>query len=190
MKDFNEIRKTGIATQRINESIDTGVQPINPIKLPTEIVDLINARLGDEYTAHYFYRNAANWCKNTNYNKAAAFFEAEASSELEHAKGLQDYLTQWNLLPNIPGAPTQASFRNLVDIINKAYEMEFGLFTKYSEAQAAILGIHPASFNFIQGYVDIQNTAIAEYSDLLNALQLINVSNPLDVLYFEKEYFG
>ena len=68
--------------------------------------------------------------------------------------------------------------------------MELGLFDKYSADQITVDTKHAATFNFLQGYVDIQNDSIAEYSDLLNALQLINVENPLDVLYFENEYFG
>jgi len=160
-----------------------------PKKLSNDIVEILDARIGDEYTAHYFYRNAANWCKNVNYNKAAAYFEAEASSELEHAQGLQDYLTQWNLLPAIPQAPTRSEFTNLIDIIKKAYEMEYNLLTKYSGDQKMFFNEHPATFNFIQKYVDIQNGSVAEYSDLLNAVELINVDNKLDVLFFEKNYF-
>jgi ferritin len=189
MEDFKNFRTK--SSPAVNEGVDTGsIQPITPRRLPDEIVGIFDARLGDEYTAHFFYRNAANWCKNMNYKKAAAYFEAEALSELEHAKGLQDYLVQWNLLPAIPPAPTRQDFVSLVDIINKAYEMEIGLFDKYSADQITVDTRHAATFNFLQGYVDIQNDSIAEYSDLLNALQLINVENPLDVLYFETEYFG
>jgi ferritin len=150
----------------------------------------LNERIGDEYAAHYFYRNAANWCKNANYKNATAYFEGEASSELDHAKGLQDYLTQWNLLPAIPAAPTQHSFKNLADIINKAYEIEYDLMVKYSDNQKEFLAAHPATFNFIQKYVDTQNEAVAEYSDLLNALNLVDINNRLDVLYFENNYFN
>jgi ferritin len=154
------------------------------------IATSLNERIGDEYAAHYFYRNAANWCKNANYKNATAYFEGEASSELDHAKGLQDYLTQWNLLPAIPAAPTQHSFKNLADVINKAYEIEYDLMVKYSENQKEFLAAHPATFNFIQKYVDIQNEAVAEYSDLLNALNLVDINNRLDVLYFENNYFN
>ena len=154
------------------------------------ISSALNERIGDEYAAHYFYRNAANWCKNANYKNATAYFEAEASSELDHAKGLQDYLTQWNLLPAIPAAPTQYTFNNLADIVNKAYEIEYELMLKYSDNQKEFLAAHPATFNFIQKYVDIQNEAVAEYSDLLNALNLVDINNRLDVLYFEKNYFN
>lgn len=160
-----------------------------PKKLSNDIVEVLDARIGDEYTAHYFYRNAANWCKNANYNKAASFFEAEAVSELEHAQGLQDYLVQWNLLPAIPQAPTRHDFNDLVDIIRKAYELEYNLLSNYSDDQKSFFNEHPATFNFIQKYVDIQNQSVAEYSDLLNAIELINTDNKLDILFFEKNYF-
>jgi ferritin len=174
----------------VNEAVTVGGKITSPKTLPTNVVKTLNDRIGDEYAAHYFYRNAANWCKDKNYKKAAAFFEAEANSELEHAKGLQDYITQWNELPSIPAAPTSVKFESLIDIINEAYAMEYGLYEMYSEFQVDLVSEHPATFNFIQGYVNIQNEAVAEYSDLLNALELIDVDSRLDVLYFENQYFG
>jgi ferritin len=162
---------------------------VTPRTLPREIESLLNTRLGDEYTAYYFYRNAANWCKNANYKKAAAFFEAELAGELEHSEGIQNYLTQWNLIPRIPEAPTFFQFESLVDIINKAYELEYGLLEKYSGDQKMLDPFHPATFNFIQKYVDIQNGEVAEYSDLLNALCLVDINNKLDILIFEERYF-
>jgi len=165
-------------------------QEIMPKALPSEIESTLNARLGDEYTAYFFYRNAANWCKNVNYPKAAAFFNGEADNELKHAQGIQDYLTQWNLIPMIPPAPTQVSFQSLIDIINKAYNLEYNLLLKYSEDQQKFFGIHPATFNFIQKYVDYQNDEVAEYSDYLNALNLIDTNSRLDIMFFEDKYFG
>jgi ferritin len=160
-----------------------------PETLPAEVIEILDNRISDEYTAYYFYRNAANWCKNVNYKKAAAFFEAEAASELEHALGIQNYLTQWNLMPDLPVVDTKQTFTSLIDIINKAYDLEYGLYLKYSENQNSLCGVHAAVFNFIQKYTDIQTDSVAEYSDLLNALQLINVENKFDVLYFEQTYF-
>jgi ferritin len=176
--------------KKVNEAIKVGGTVVTPKTLPANIVKTINERIGDEYTAHYFYRNAANWCNDKNYKKAAAFFEAEAISELEHAKGLQDYVTQWNELPAIPSAPTTIKFESLIDIINGAYEMEYGLYEKYSEFQVDLVTENAATFNFIQAYVNIQNDAVGEYSDLLNALELVDINNKLDVLYFENKYFG
>lgn len=179
------------SSEVINEAVDlTGVKPIMPNVLPTEIQTILTERLGDEYTAYFFYRNAANWCKNANYAKAAAFFEAELAGELEHAKGIQDYITQWNLIPQIPQTPTFVDFTSLVDIINKAYTLEYDLLQKYSNDVKNVLSIHPGTFNFLQGYVDIQLGEVAEYSDYLNALTLINTESKFEILYFENEYFG
>jgi len=160
-----------------------------PKSLPDDIVAVFEKRLADEYTAHYTYRNAANWCRNANYKKATAYFEAEAASELEHAKGLQDYLTQWNILPQIPAVVVPNEFDSLVGIIDEAYDIEYKLLQSYSALQHALCDTHPATFNFIQKYVDIQNEAVGEYSDLLNALMLININNKLDILFFETKYF-
>ena len=193
IKKFNRIRENDEFNEeqpieREEQTVESGL--VTPVSLTDDIVSIFNERIGDEYTAHYFYRNAANWCRNANYKKATAFFDGEANSELEHAQGLQDYLTQWNLIPSIPSAPSNQSFTSLIDIINKAYNLEYGLFMKYSKDQQSLLGVHPATFNFIQKYVDIQNDSVAEYSDLLNALQLVNIENKLDVLIFEDKYFG
>jgi ferritin len=160
-----------------------------PKKLPDEVSIMLIQRLCDEYAAHYNYRNAANWCKNMNFKKAATYFEAEAASELDHAKMLQDYLTQWNVMPIIPEVKTDTKFTGLVHIIDESYDIEYNLLQKYSEHQKMLMNLHPATHNFIQGMVDIQNQSVAEYSDLLNALYLINVNNKLDLLYFEQTYF-
>lgn len=186
-ESFREIEAQD-SEQPIEARAEGGI--VNPSMLPEEIFAAFNERIGDEYAAHYFYRNAANWCRNANYKKATAFFEAEANSELDHAKGLQDYLTQWNMIPAIPAAATSHSFNGLAEIIGKAYQMEYALLLKYSQNQQEFLGTHPATFNFVQGYVNTQNDAVGEYSDLLNALQLVNAENKLDLLIFEDKYFG
>jgi len=170
-------------------SMDAPIKPKTLDDVSSKLTQTLNKRIGDEYTAYFFYRNAANWCKGMNYNKAGEFFEAEAANELEHSRGLQDYLTQWNIFPTIPQAPTTMNFTSLVDVVNKAYEMEYGLLEKYSSDQKVFFDVHPATFNFIQKYVDFQNQEVAEYSDLLNALELIDINNKLDVLFFEKNYF-
>ena len=164
--------------------------PMSPRTLDPTIVSALEARLKDEYTAHLIYKNAANWCKNVNYKHAAAFFEAEAADELTHAQKLQDYLTQWNVLPQIPVCAVPNTLTSLVDCINVAYEFEYALLKSYSDLQNAMDGPHPATFNFIQQFVDIQNESVGVFSDLLNGLMLVDVTNRLDLLVFEGEYFG
>ena len=195
MKSFKEVSEGGMDITDILSQIAPTISEqspnmvMKPKSLPAEIVQAMEARLKDEYTAHYIYRNAANWCKNVNYPKAAAFFEAEAMDELEHAKSLQDYMTQWNILPQIPVSPVPNNFKSLIDIVNAAYSFEYGLLESYSALQNDLDKTHPASFNFIQGFVNIQNESVAVFSDLLNALCLIDVNNKLDLLIFEERYF-
>lgn len=46
--------------------------------LPPESISLLIPRLSDEFKAFYFYRDAANWCANVGYAKAAQYFAEEA----------------------------------------------------------------------------------------------------------------
>lgn len=48
---------------------------------------------------------------------------------------------------------------------------------------------HLMTFNFLQGFVDIQTESIAEMSDKLNAAQLVDVNSKLDLLHYEERYF-
>lgn len=127
----------------------TAGTPITPKTLDGSIVSALESRLKDEYTAHLIYKNAANWCKNVGYVKAAAFFEAEAADELTHAQKLQDYMIQWNVLPQIPVATIPNTNKSLIDCINGAYTFEYNLLQSYSQIQLEVEGMHPATFNFI-----------------------------------------
>ena len=192
MKTFNE--SISPISKNLNSmattSEDTGMsQPVRPKKLPNSVIQILTDRIVDEYNAYFLYRNAANWCKDANYKKATAFFEKEAEGELSHATGLQNYLVQWNIVPTINAPETVVSFVDLVDVINKAYTIEYELLEKYSDCLNQVLQTHPATFNFLQKYVDIQNGEVEEYSDLLNALELINHNNKFEILYFENNYF-
>jgi ferritin len=160
-----------------------------PATLSPEVVRMLIERLGDEYTAHYFYRNACNWCTDKNYKNAAAYFAEEAKSELKHSRLLQDYMTAWNVMPVIPPVKMVPQFENLIDIVNKAYDLEYNLFLAYNENSTAVFPGDLATFDFLQELRIIQRTSVAEYSDLLNAAQLVNVSNNFEVLYFEQTYF-
>jgi hypothetical protein len=77
----------------------------------------------------------------------------------------------------------------LIDTVNKGYAIEYQLGDKYMGWASQVFSQHLMTFNFLQEFVDIQNDSIAEYSDLLNAAQLIDPSNKLDLLHFEERYF-
>lgn len=163
---------------------------MTPIQLPQEIVSLLNERIGDEYQAHYLYACAANWCNDKAYFKAAKFFEKEAINELEHAKKLEDFIVSWNVKPTIPQVKTKFDFSNLVDVVSKAYEIEYDLYQKYNETSKKIFIKDITTFDFLGWFRDTQRTSVAEFSDLLNALELIDVEDKFQVLYFEQTYFN
>jgi ferritin len=162
---------------------------MTPMKLNETSVSILTERIKDEYGAHYFYRSAANWCRGVNYKKAAEFFEAEANSELEHAKKLQEYLDDWNHKPVIGQTETNYEFNSLVDIINGAYKMEFGLLESYNKSSSQLFTEDLTTFDFLQEFRNLQKSAVIEYSDLLNALVLVDSTDKFQLLYFEQTYF-
>lgn len=176
-----------------NSTVQTVVSEQSKVLLPKtltpEIVQMLNDALAEEYTAHYFYRYAANWCQGVAYVKAAAFFTAEAAAELTHAEKLQKYLVDWNCNPILPSVKYSGKFDSLIDVVNKAYAIEYQLGDKYMTWTSDTFTKHLMTFNFLQEFVDIQNESIAEMSDKLNAAQLIDVSSKLDLLHYEERYF-
>jgi ferritin len=163
------------------------------IKTPKTLADasvkILTDRLGDEYTAHYFYRNATNWCAGIGYLKAAAFFAQEAENELDHAKGLQKYLVDWNVMPLLPSIKPNVTFSDLIDIINKAYVLEYALFESYNRNSKELFNTDLTTFDFLTTYRTGQTESVIEYSDLLNAAELVNTDNKFEILYFEQTYF-
>jgi len=160
-----------------------------PKTLSDTTVKILTARLGDEYTAHYFYRNATNWCAGIGYLKAAAFFAQEAENELDHAKGLQKYLVDWNVMPLLPSIKPNVTFTDLIDIINKAYALEYALFESYNADSKELFQSDLPTFDFLTTYRTGQTQSVIEYSDLLNAAELVDINNKFEILYFEQTYF-
>lgn len=177
-------------TSKVQNVVSEPSQTLLPKTLPDNLVGMLNSALGEEYAAHYYYRHASNWCAGVGYTKAAAFFASEASAELEHAEGIQKYLVDWNCTPQIPPIKFSGEFASLIDVVNKAYGLEFDLGEKYNTMSAEIFNMHLPTFDFLQHYRTLQTESIAEFSDLLNAAQLIDTSNKLDLLHYEERYFG
>lgn len=161
-----------------------------PKTLTDETVAYLNSGIAEEYAAHYFYRGAANWCQGVGYFSAAAFFAKEAANELEHAEKLQKYIVDWNATPVLPAIKFSANFAHLIDVVNKSYTIEYNLGNKYNEMSSKLFTAHLPTFDFLQEFRKIQVESIAEYSDLLNAAQLIDVNSKLDLLHYEERYFA
>lgn len=162
---------------------------MTPHKLPSEVSNLLSERLSDEYAAHYFYRQATNYCENVGYLKAAAYFKGEAEDELKHAEGLQKYLTDWNVQPVLAPISAPEKFSSLVDLIEKAYTIEYNLYEEYESTSKVMLSKDLCTFVFLQQYMTIQQQSVAEYSTLLNRLELIDKKDKNWVFEFEHNSF-
>jgi len=162
---------------------------MTPVKLPSEIVDLLNEKINDEYQAHYFYRQAANYCENVGYLKAAEYFKGESEDELAHSQMLQKYIVDWNVQPKLQNIKSPESVDGLVDIIEKAYKMEYALYEEYEEISGKIFPKDICTFDFLQQFRTIQRLAVAEYSTFLNQLETIDKKDKNWVYEFEKKAF-
>lgn len=158
-------------------------------KLSESVINILTDRIKDEYTAHYYYRAATNWCEDMNYKKAAEFFKNEANDELTHSEKIQEYMTGFNIIPEIPQAPTKHTFNSLIDIINGAYKMELDLMNKYNKNSQDLISEDITTFDFLTEFREIQKGAVVEYNDLINASDLVNMKDKFQVLYFEQTYF-
>lgn len=162
-----------------------------PEVLSQEVVNLLLPRLQDEFNAFYFYRSATNWCQNKGFFKAASFFKAESDDELTHAKKIEEYIVDWNVTPNLPNImkPT-LEFTDLVDIIEKAYDMEFALYEGYEDTSMKIFKTGDLCvFDFLQFYRTTQKEAVAEYSDKLNVVEGTNRDSKFEMLMLEETLF-
>lgn len=161
-----------------------------PKKLPEDIVKIFTPLLESEYKAFYFYKEAANYCKNVGFAKAAAFFEAESADELVHAKKLQDFLVDWNIQPELPTILTPDEVESLLDAIETAYDLEYQLYSDYEAASVKVLEIGDVCvFDLFQYFRNIQMESVAQFSDMLNLLEGTEASK-IELLLLEEQLFG
>lgn len=194
---FKEIKRRGLLEQEEEDDTDDSTDNTEDTdegndelyKLSSKTIKILTDRIKDEYTAHYFYRAATNWCRDKNYKKAAEFFSNEADDELTHAKKIQEYMTDFNIIPQIPQAPIDHKFDNLIEIVHGAYKMELGLMKAYNKDSQDLFSEDITTFDFLTEFREIQKGAVVEYNDLINGSQLVDTKDKFQVLYFEQTYF-
>ena len=194
---FKEIKRRGLLEQEEEDDTDDSTDNTEDTdegddklyKLSSKTIKILTDRIKDEYTAHYFYRAATNWCRDKNYKKAAEFFSNEADDELTHAKKIQEYMTDFNIIPQIPQAPIDHKFDGLIEIVHGAYKMELGLMKAYNKDSQELFSEDITTFDFLTEFREIQKGAVVEYNDLINGSELVDTKDKFQVLYFEQTYF-
>ncbi len=188
MENIKKVESSKETNEEVNNT-EPKTGKVELYKLDSKTVQILTDRIKDEYIAHYYYRAASNWCQDKNYKKAAEFFNNEADDELVHAKGIQEYMTDFNIIPVIPQAPTSHSFDSLVDIIYGAYKVELALMKEYNKNSQDLFSTDITTYDFLKAYREFQKGAVVEYNDLINAIDLIDKTDKFQVLYFEQTYF-
>lgn len=191
MENIKKMESSKDTKEDVKETENTEVKTgkFELYKLDSKTIQILTDRIKDEYIAHYYYRAAANWCQDMNYKKAAEFFKNEAEDELTHAQGIQEYMVDFNIIPEIPQAPTSHSFDSLVDIIYGAYKIELALMKEYNKNSQELFASDITTFDFLKKYRKFQKGAVVEYNDLINAIDLVDKTDKFQVLYFEQTYF-
>lgn len=165
---------------------------MQPKKLSLDVVKLLLERLKDEYTAFYTYRAASNYLKNKGLNLASAYFAKESEDELTHAKKLEDFIVDWNVDVELPMIEKpQCEFKNLMEILETAYGLEYDLYNAYIETSAKIFDMGELQvYDFLNFFRDVQNTSVIEYSDMFNILEGVNTDSKFELLQLEETLFG
>lgn len=163
---------------------------MKPETLDKEVVSLLIDRLADEYDAFYLYRAVSNWCKGVGFFKAAEFYEAESTDELSHAKKIENYLVDWNVIVDLPTVQRPpVSFSSLLDVIEQSYKTEYALYTAYEDTSKKMFDMDLCVFDFLQEFRMLQKKSVAEYSDKLNMLEGTKAEDKFQALLLEKKLF-
>lgn len=162
----------------------------SPKVIDKSVATKLIERLKDEYDAMYFYTAVANWCQGKGYEGAAKFFYKEADNEKSHANKIERYLTDWNMFFELPKIDQpDKDYRSLVDVIEQAYDIEYGLYEAYEKTSRAIFTSDLCAFDFLTDFRKIQNDSVIEYSDVLNEIKTIGEGNSFALYYWQKEKF-
>lgn len=160
-------------------------------KLTQEVADILNARLIDEYNAFYLYKHLSLWCKINGFEDASKYYKQESEDELSHAKKIEKFMSDWNVMPVLPVINTPyCECATLYDVIQNSYNIEYDLYEKYETDSIETLRIgDTCAFDFLQFYRNVQTKSVAEYADMLAKLEGVDATDKFKMLSLEKKLF-
>ena len=153
-------------------------------------IQILDDRLLDEWKAYMFYRNASQWCDVNGFNKyAGKSFVYEYHDEASHAHKIERRLTDWGIKPTMPDlTKINYDFKSVLDICQKAHDMESDLLIKYNKSVLKFNNTDPDFALFLKKYVLIQEKSVVKYNSILKQLETVKTDYELHSL--EKKIFG
>ena len=152
------------------------------------VIDILNARLADEYAAERFYIAASIWCDLNGYELASKHFVNEYHDERRHAHKLQKHASDWGIAISLPTvSEPQPDFESLGAIVMQAYEMEHKLGEAYANDIKKIDEDYPATEVFLSKFIKIQDVAVVGYANMLKKMK--GISEGFELKMMEKKIF-
>lgn len=145
------------------------------------IADGLNAQLGRELAAHLQYLSIAAYFDAEALPQLAAFFDAQAQEEHDHALRFLGYIRDVGARVSIPAlAPPQATFESAEDAVGLSLSSEQAV-TGFinSLATMAVEQRDHATQAFLQWFVTEQVEEVSTMSDLLAVVQRAGATNLL-----------
>ncbi len=156
--------------------------------LPKEVIDILNARLQDEYNAERFYKNLSKWCDQKGWAKASKYFVCMMHKAHHLAHKLERYATDRNTDINSPTVSMpEATGETYVDLIEQSYEMENTQLSSYKGDVVSISDTQPDFALFLEKYIKCHQKWLYEYSEMLKKLQ--GISGDFELRAMEKKVF-
>lgn len=158
-------------------------------KMKPDIAALLNPMIVSEMEAKYFYMAARTWAKTVGYCGAKRQFKCFAEY---HAKNVHDILnifTKWDETPvygELAGIELGNSL-TLPGVLESAQETEDASYEAWESITVEIMSISPAIFERVNKIFCQQTKWWLEMSEYNEKLKLFTVTNPLDLVYFDRK---
>jgi ferritin len=143
--------------------------------LKPEMIAKLNEQITAEMYASNLYLQMSAWCEEQGLSGAAAFFRQHVPEELMHRDKFIDYLIECDA-PVTVGAvaapPTE--FKNLVDVINKAFEHELKVTALINVMVEMALDFKDFNtFNMLQYFIAEQREEEVLFRGILDQVKLV-----------------
>lgn len=156
--------------------------------MPQEVIDLLNPIIIQENAARYFYEAARTWARGKGYCGAERQFTCYVHYHKHNIKKLMNIFADWSGEITYSAVPApQAFFIALPDTLTDAAGVEEGLMEQYNKVSPAIMGLHLGIFDEVNKLRTRETEFYQEMDEYVEKLKLINVKNPLDIVYFDRK---
>jgi len=143
--------------------------------LKPEMITDLNKQVTAEMYASNLYLQMSAWCETHGLSGAGAFFRQHVPEELAHRDKLIDYLIECDatvVIGAVDAPPTE--FKNLVDVINKAFEHELKVTQMINALAEKAMDLKDYNtFNMLQYFISEQREEEGLFRGILDQVKLV-----------------